>query len=269
MSQAPPLTDLHCHFVPGVDDGAPTREDALRYLGEFVQTGIRTVCTTPHLPGLEVGGARQAAIEAVFADLADEARRSLPSLSLSLAFEVRLDDPEIDFTHPSLALGEGDRVLVEFPMLSLPAYPDHMLAVVTEQGRVPVLAHPERYYGVEKAYGWVERWREAGAILCVNAGSLWGEYGPEAERVARRMLALGHADLLASDHHGRPHRDFTLRRAYDLLADRGAENAADVLLAANPAAVLEGGELHPVPPVSLGEEGLFGRLRRAMRGGTG
>lgn len=265
MNDPLPLTDIHSHFVPGVDDGVPTLHEALRYLGDFVDHGITTVVTTPHLPSMEVSSLRRQAIEAGFGTLLEAAREALPDLTLECGFEIRLDDPGADFGDPGLCLGSSDRLLVEFPMLLLPAYPDRMLESVTDQGRVPVLAHPERYYGIERAYGWVEKWREAGAIMCLNVGSVWGEYGPEAERVARRMLALGHADVIASDHHGRPHRSATVRQAWDLLVECGHAEAARVLLADNPAAVLAGKPLSPAPHVSI-SDGWLGRLKRLVRG---
>lgn len=267
MSGIPALTDIHCHFVPGVDDGAPSLDSALGYLREYVELGITTVCTTPHLPGLQVHGERRAEIEEAFGGLEEAARAALPALSLSLAYEIRLDDPEVDLSDRALCLGDGGHVLVEFPMLVLPAYPGEMLASVLEQGRTPVLAHPERYYGVERAYRWIERWRDMGAVMCVNAGSLWGEYGPEAERVGRRMLALGHADAIASDHHARPHRASHPRQAWDFLTGGGSEETARAALGLNPAAILRGDALQPVPPIAV-PDGWIGRLRRMVRRGA-
>ena len=129
-----------------------------------------------------------------------------------------------------------------------------------------VLAHPERYSGVESAFGWIARWREMGSVMCVNAGSLWGEHGGEAQRVVRRMLADGSVDLIASDNHARPRRAATVRQAWDYLADAGFEEQASLLTAANPAALLRGESLTPVMSCEPGG-GLVDRLRRLVRGG--
>ena len=189
----------------------------------------------------------------------------LPELTLSLAYEICLDEPEADMRDPDLGLESGGALLVEFPMLMLPAWPDRMLAVVQSQGWRPVLAHPERFTGIGARPGWIERLRAMGAVLCVNAGSLWGEYGAEAQSVARRMLGSGLADIVASDHHARPHRATTIRRVWDVLAEVGHEDAATMLLHHNPMAVLNGSATEPVPPVTI-QTGLWGKLRRMMGG---
>lgn len=246
----PTLTDLHCHFVPGVDDGAPDMPSALFYLRDFVEMGITRVATTPHLPASRIASRYRRGVESGFEELREAAERELPGLELSLGFEVRLDGGADDFTDPGLWLGEERRILVEFPMLLLPEEPVASLEPLLEADLVPVLAHPERYGGLADDYGQVERMRSRGTLFCLNAGSLWGAYGPGPEALAWRMLSEGSADLIGSDHHGRPHRADTLDRVWELLSGADERRAARVLLAENPAAVLEGRDVRPVPALS-------------------
>jgi len=259
----PRLVDIHNHFVPGVDDGAPTLEDALHYLREFVELGITRVVTTPHLSARRLHGQRRAGIDAAFDGLARAVSDGLPELELTGAYEICLDEPDVDMSDADLGFGDGRALLVEFPMLMLPAYPDRMLAAVQDQGWRPILAHPERYQGIGARPGWLNRLRSMGTVLCLNAGSLWGEYGPEAQTVSRQMLQAGLADIIASDHHARPHRATTIRRVWDVLSAAGHEDAASTLLHHNPLAVLDGASLLPVPPVTI-ETGLWSKLRRMM-----
>jgi protein-tyrosine phosphatase len=260
----PELVDLHCHLVPGVDDGAPDVDHGLEQLRRFRDLGIRTVVTTPHLAASDTGGRARAAIDEAFARLAAAASEESPDVSLGLSYEIRLDDPDSDLADRDLGLGEGGCLLVEFPMLAMPAYPDRMLTVVTSAGWIPVLAHPERYAGIEVGYGWIGRWREMGALMCANAGSLWGEHGAEAQRVVRRMLSEGAVDLIASDNHARPRRAATVRQAHDFLVDAGWAEQASLLTATNPAAALRGGAVATVPRCELGSA-WAGRLRRFVR----
>jgi len=259
----PPLIDIHNHFVPGVDDGAPTLEDALHYLREFVELGITRVVTTPHLSARRLDGKRRAGIDAAFAELVSAVEAELPDMELTGAYEICLDEPDVDMSDRELGFGDGRALLVEFPMLMMPAYPDRMLAAVQDQGWRPILAHPERYSGIGASPGWLDRMRDLGTVLCLNAGSLWGEYGAEAQTVSRHMLRAGLADIIASDHHARPHRASTIRRVWDVLSAAGQEDAASALLHHNPLAVLGGDATVPVPPVSI-ETGLWGKLRRMM-----
>ncbi len=253
-----------------MDDGAPTVDAGVEALTSFFNAGIRRVVTTPHLDGARVQGSRRRFIETAFQELAAAAAAVLPDVRLELAYEVRIDDPEIDLSDRTLGLSDGGGLLVEFPQLALPAYSDRMLQVVVDQGWVPVLAHPERYAGIGLAYEWIERWRTLGAVMCLNVGSLFGEYGPEAERVARRMLASGQVDLIASDHHARPRRSTTLRRGWDLLTTgQSAEirEAVHMLMVSNPLAILSGSTPLPVPAIGSGG-GWLDRVKRRFRGDT-
>lgn len=256
MSAVPPITDLHTHFVPGVDDGARSVEQALDYLGNLVEDGVRRVATTPHLPASRIDGPYRGEVEASFRELREAAGRELPALRLTLAYEVRLDDRSADLSHPDLVLGDGDGLLVEFSGFRIPTDPEGWFERIREAGRTPILAHPERYRGMGEAYGRLKGWREAGVRTCVNVGSLWGRHGERAAEVARQMLADGCIDLLATDNHSRPGRVDSLRPIWDLLSEGGHREAASLMVAGNPAAVLDGRPLEPVPPTEVARERL-------------
>lgn len=255
--------------MPGVDDGAETIETALDALRSFRDSGVTRVVTTPHLDAGHARTARRGRIEAAFERLAEEAATHVPGVELELGYEVRIDDPEVDLSDRALGLSRGGAILVEFPQLALPAYSARMLDVVREQEWIPVLAHPERYVGIGQAYEWVPRWREMGVVQCMNVGSLLGEHGRDAQMVARRMLASGHADLLGSDHHARPHRSTLLRRGRDFLEEQEDVRFAEVarlLTEVNPLALVEGRPLTTVPMLEM-PSGWLDRMRRRLLGG--
>jgi protein-tyrosine phosphatase len=255
VSDAPLLADLHCHLVPGVDDGAETFRDALVWLESFAEDGIMRVATTPHLPARLADSDYRRRVEDRFTELAARAADGVPGVDLSLGYEVRLDGSAIDPDDRGLWLGPERHVLVEFQGLELPADPERELRPLLSAGLVPVLAHPERYAGIGEEEAWIARWREMGVLMCVNAGSLWGGYGREPRQVALAMLARGEADLVGSDHHARQRRSDTVREAWDLLRDAGHPDAAERLVSSNPRAVLDGGELRDVPPAPLAKPG--------------
>lgn len=256
MSEAPPITDLHTHFVPGVDDGARSVEQALEYLRALEADGVRRVAATPHLPASRIDGPFRPKVRQAFRELRERAREELDGLRLTLAYEVRLDDPGADFSEPELVLGAGDALLVEFSGFRVPEDPRGWFRTIRKAGRTPVLAHPERYRGVGDEYGRLAEWRESGVRTCVNVGSLWGRHGAKAAAVARRMLADGKIDLLATDNHSRPGRADSLRPIWDLLTEDGHGEAASLLVALNPGSVLEGRETEPVPPAEVPGERL-------------
>ncbi len=258
----PPLADVHNHFVPGVDDGARTIDEAIAALKDLFESGVTRVATTPHLSASRASGSRRAEIQESFEKLRATAKREIPDLFLRLAYEVRLDEPDVELSDRRLGLGDR-HLLVEFSMLMMPAYSIETLNEAARQDWVPVLAHPERYAGIGARYGLIQTWRDAGVVMCVNAASLWGRYGREAELVARQMLADGAVDIIASDHHARPGRSATVRQAWDRLLEVGHDEAAVLLLSENPKAILDGQDPVPVPPIHL-EDGWMERLKRIV-----
>ena len=244
-------------------------DSALDALRAFVDSGVVRVVTTPHLDAGHVRSPRRERIESAFLRVEEAAAAEFPELQFELAYEIRIDDPEVDLSDRGLGLSGGGAILVEFPQLALPAYSPRMLDVVRRQDWTPVLAHPERYAGIGSAYDWIRHWREMGVVMCVNVDSLLGGHGREAQQVARRMLASGDADLIGSDHHARPHRSTLLREGYDLLMEQGGpetEQAARLLFEENAMSVLSGEALQPVPALEL-DPGWLGRVRRKLLGG--
>ena len=241
-----PLADLHTHVAPGVDDGAPDMDHALRYLRRDAERGVRRVAATPHLPaGWATGSYRRETLDA-FERLRSRARRDLPELELTLAYEVRLDGSPVDPEDEGLWLGPDRHLLVEYDGFRVPPDPVEPIRPLLDDGLRPILVHPERFHARGLEPGWEDRVREAGVLLCPNAGSFLGSHGESAARRARDLLARGAVDLVASDQHARPARAESVADLAESLEREGAGSLARALLWENPVAVLEGRELSPV-----------------------
>lgn len=264
-----PLVDFHCHVIPGVDDGAADVEQGLAALQAFREQGIGTVVATPHLDASvterpELLSGRLAAFDAALAELEAALEDLGLDLRLERGAELKLDAPEPRFGDDRVRLAGTRFVLVEFVGFQVPPYGARQLASIRDEGWLPILAHPERYRGVEQAFDRASSWREAGAYFQLNAGSLTGYYGPDVGKVARRMLELGWADYLSSDYHsrGQPHVAEALqvvRGAADDDEDPAPGEAARLLAEINPARMLKGLEPFGVPPLT------FSRRRRGLR----
>ena len=266
QTKPPELTDLHTHVIPGVDDGAPDLESALAALGALLSDGVTTVAATPHLNASDLNGARRARADAGWRQLVGAAEAGLPGLELYRGYEIQLDVPELDLNDAGLRLAGSRFVLVEFQAFTVPERSADALARIGEQGYVPIVAHPERYWGYDRRYSVVPEWRAAGALLQVNGGSLLGEYGEHVRAVTHCFLSQGWVDILASDNHARPSRSPSLRSVWNVLVRRGLEQEARLLLATNPERILRDEmpqTLGPVRPAG----GLFTRVARALRGG--
>lgn len=249
------MIDIHSHLLPGVDDGSAKIETSVAVLERFATHGVTVVVCTPHLNATE---AARAPYERHRALLEELIAASPPTVELRLGWEIMLDRPGCDLRAPHLSLAGSRAVLVEFPRAHLPTGTTEELDRLRRSGVIPVVAHPERYYGC--TLDTVRSWREAGAVIQTDATMLLAR-GPMTE-LARSMLAEGLIDCLASDNHG-DRRSLAAARVW--LEELRAEEHAQLLTHANAARVLADEPTIPVPPLALGR-GVFMRLRELLFG---
>lgn len=257
------LTDIHSHLVPGVDDGARDLTDTLEAVERMTLAGIRRIVTTPHLDGslsLDPQALEERLDEVTrgFDTAAAAVRDVYPEVEMRRGHEVMLDVPDVDLSDPRMRLAGTRFVLVEWPRLSLPPGTNKVLHRIVGQGWVPVVAHPERYVGMDLEVA--DRWKAAGALLQVNFASLEGRYGREAKVMAYRLLRRGWVDYLASDFHARPDRGLYLDEARRRLAAEGAEEAFHALTLTNPGRILRDEMPIPVAPLPP-ERGVWARMK--------
>ncbi|MDB4915706.1 MAG: hypothetical protein JWM95_3350 [Gemmatimonadetes bacterium] len=138
------MIDIHCHLLPGVDDGSKSMDVSVQVLERFAADGVELLVLTPHLVASQ---ARLAPYQRNLA-LLEQLRALVPtSIELRLGWEIMLDEPNTDLRAAHLALGGSRAVLVEFPRKGVPMSAGNELGRLRNSDIVPVLAHPERYYG--------------------------------------------------------------------------------------------------------------------------
>jgi protein-tyrosine phosphatase len=249
------MIDIHTHLLPGVDDGSPSIDASRPVLERFRRDGVEVVVCTPHLDASRAAHAPYDRHIEILAGL----RAAVPhSPELRLGWEIMLDVPGADLRAPHFALGGSKAVLVEFPRHQVPMNAGEELFRLRMSGVVPVLAHPERYWGCTPRQ--VAEWRRMGAVIQMDAAGLLGRN--EMARLSLDLLELGLVDLLASDNHGDSRSLRTTRR---WLRDLGAGDQAELLTRTNAARLLTDEPLLPVPPVER-QKGMVERLRELLLG---
>lgn len=249
------MIDIHSHLLPGVDDGSRSIEMSLPVLERFASDGVECIVLTPHLVASKASSAPYERHLEILAGLQAAMSRGP---ELRLGWEIMLDEPNADLRASHLGLGGSRALLVEFPRTSVPAGAAGELFRIRSHGNVPVLAHPERYWGctVEK----VAEWRAAGAVIQMDTAGLIGK--GSIATVSRALLEAGVVDLFASDNHG-DSRSLATARAW--LLEVATPEHADLLTRTNAARLLAGEPLVPVPPLPP-RRGIFGRLRELFLG---
>lgn len=183
--------DLHCHLLPGVDDGVRTIDEAVEAIRAVQTLGYRASVLTPHIyHGLYPN--TRATLERALAELRAALAAAGIDHPLHLAAEYFADEHLIALIErePLLAFGprSAPHVLVEYAYLSEPLLWADALSALLRKGYTPVLAHIERYrFVVQAPELWLARFAELGVRIQCNIGSLAGQYGPEAFHFARRM----------------------------------------------------------------------------------
>jgi protein-tyrosine phosphatase len=246
--------DLHCHLLPGVDDGAVTVADALVHARRLDAEGVRDVACTPHVKAAAFPDVRPEEIAERTAELQRAIEDAGLRVRLHTGGEVAHEDAlalapeEIEL----VAQGpDGGRwVLLECPFAGLDAGFTAAAERLTDLGYGLLLAHPERAAGVlVDGRERLEELRAAGALLQVNVCSLLGQHGLGVQEAAATLVRSGMAFCLASDGHPGT-REHTLQLGFHLLLRAGASSVqAWRLTQANPRFFLRSG----IPDLRLGE----------------
>jgi len=250
------VIDLHTHLLPGVDDGSTSIDASRPVLQGFAADGVEAVVCTPHLRASEALGA--ASVREEHGAILSELAAAVPDgPRLVLGWEIMLDEPGVDLTAPELALGSSKAVLVEFPRTSPPENGGAELFRIRMSGAVPVLAHPERYWGC--TVDAVREWRRCGAVIQMDAIMLFGK--SPMSMLARELVGEGVVDCMASDNHADRR---SLAAARDWVTEIAGEDQATLLTHENPRRILADEPTLPVAPLPR-RRGMAERLRELGR----
>jgi protein-tyrosine phosphatase len=263
------LVDIHNHLVPAVDDGAKHLPAVLDSIERMTRVGIRRIVTTPHIQGsLTLSPARLderlSEVTEAWERAAAAIKEDFPEVEYRRGHEVLIDVPEPDLSDARIRMAGTSFVLIEWPRLHVPPGTTRVIRWMRDQGYRPIVAHPERYAGMVHKPQLGLQWRDAGALLQVNYGSLVGRYGREAQTVAFRLLEAGLVTYLASDCHGHPSLKIYKSEAWAALEERGSTELLEVLCRTNPSRLLQDEEPIPVGGVTRDTK-LFSKLRGMIK----
>lgn len=199
------MIDLHCHLLPGVDDGAQNMAEALVLARAAVDDGISCAVLTPHMHEGRYDNSLTSLTPSLQVFRDELAKHQIP-LQLGLAAEVHVGIEVLDWLEagevPFLGKYQGrDVILLEFPHGQIPPGADKLMRRLIGQGLLPLLAHPERNKQVIRNLDAIKPFIEMGCLLQVTAGSVVGAFGPQAQTRAREMLERNWVHILASDAH--------------------------------------------------------------------
>jgi protein-tyrosine phosphatase len=250
------MFDLHCHLLPGIDDGATDLEMALAMARIAFDDGIRTVACTPHIyPGMyeNKGPGIRAAIQSLQAEL--DARGI--ALKLVEGADVHLAPDLLEGIRsgriPTLA---GSRyLLLEPPHHTAPPRMEFIAFELMAAGITPVITHPERLSWVESHYDLFVRLAERGVWMQVTAGALTGRFGGRVKYWGERFVGEGHCMILATDAHHPTRRPPLLAEAREAAAVLVGREQAEHMVLTRPAGVVANTDPASLPGLQAATRG--------------
>lgn len=242
------MVDLHAHILPGLDDGAQDMEDSLGLAQLALEGGVDTLVATPHsnqegrFENYDTPQLRE-----VYRRLQEELKKEKLPLTLLLGMEIYAseDIKEKIENGALIGLNQTDYYLVEFPFACDPDRIGTCLEDVLDCGKIPLIAHPERYFCVQEYPGLVYEWLRMGCLSQVNKGSLFGKFGRHAHDAVQVLLKNQLVTCVASDAHSPYMRTTYMADAREYLEERYGDDAAYRLLTQNPKAILRGEKIPP------------------------
>lgn len=224
------MIDLHCHILPGIDDGAQTIEDSIKMAKKAVDDGITHILCTPHHNG-KYYNPKAKVIHAVGELQQELDKRQIP-LTLFEGQEVRIqgellqaiDNDEILFA--DLA---NTYLLIELPTSEIPGYTERLLYGLLDRNHIPIIVHPECNLGFQKDVNQLVHFLDMGVLAQMTAPSIVGVYGKKTQKIAKQMLDHKMVQMIASDAHALEMRDFYLKEAYQFIeTEHGASRVEEM-----------------------------------------
>lgn len=234
------FADIHTHILPGIDDGAKDREEALKMVRLAWQSGTKVLFLTPHYRGVFKKHTPDYLRES-FASFCHTVHEEFPEMQLVLGQEVhyQTDIPERLSRGRVLTMGESEYVLLEFRGNSLRAEIVRGVVDVVRCGYTPIVAHAERYDAFRRDFSLVREVLGHGALLQLNADSVLGKHGFFVKRFCHKVLKQENAHFIASDAHETQMRVPVLEKCFSYVKRKYGEDYAARLFYRNAQVVME------------------------------
>lgn len=210
------MIDLHCHLLPGVDDGSKSMDISLKLANDAVRDGIDYALLTPHHMNGVYLNHKRAVIQQTQEFQVELDRHKIP-LKVFPGQEVRINGDLLTALDRDdiLFADEGGRYLMlEFPDDDVPSYTSNMIYELMQRGIIPVIVHPERNTKIMKQPDILYDLLNEGCLSQITASSYVGIFGHKVQKFSKQLIRTGQAYVFASDAHDLPNRKYEMTNAF-------------------------------------------------------
>lgn len=214
------MIDIHCHILPGIDDGAATIEDSLAMARAAVKEGITTIIATPHHKNNQFINPKSSILTKVN-DLNTVLKQENIPLTILPGQEVRIYGEVLEdyYKEEILTLNHTKYLFIEFPSSSVPRYAERLLYELQTEGIIPIIVHPERNKELQEKPELLYQFVKNGALTQVTASSVAGYFGKNVKKFSEQLIEHNLTHFLASDAHNINNRNFKIMDALNLVKE--------------------------------------------------
>jgi protein-tyrosine phosphatase len=232
------MVDIHCHILPGVDDGSKSWEMTAQMCNLAALDGVTHIVATPHSNDRYTYDRKRYA--EMLGYLQDIGEGKL-TFTLGCDFHFSYDNIHDALQHPRrYTIGDTQYLLIEFSDYGIPPSVRQDVFSISSCGMVPIITHPERNQVLLKNPEMVLMLVEHGCLVQVTANAVTGAWGSNSKKMVEWLLKRNAVHVIASDAHDPVHRTPTMSRARDAVAALAGANVAEALVTHNPAAIVDG-----------------------------
>ncbi|PEB65263.1 tyrosine protein phosphatase [Priestia megaterium] len=214
------MIDLHCHILPGIDDGAQTIEDSLYMAKQAVHEGIHTIVATPHHQNGKYINEKNDIVHRV-STLNDYLLQENIPLTILPGQESRIYGEIIrDYrSEKILTLNQTNKyIFIELPSSQVPRFTERLLYDIQTEGLIPIIVHPERNSRLTEDPDILYNLVNKGAMTQITASSLTGRFGKKITKFSMDLIHANLTHIIASDAHNISGRNFHMQEASEVIA---------------------------------------------------
>ncbi len=225
------MIDMHCHLLPGIDDGAKDLDMSLELAKQAVEEGIHTVIVTPHHNNDRFWTPSEIVIPAV-----EQLQMRFIEAGITLQIlpgqEIHVNDAFFEALDQGTfqTLGDSNYLLLEFPSISYPHNIDEIFHELKIKGYRVIIAHPERNRALWGQTNLLQDWVDQGVSLQVTSHSVSGLFGKKPQQEALDWIEKGFVHLVASDAHHPKSRSLRMKDAFQVIEQKYGKKVVDCLI---------------------------------------
>lgn len=229
--------DIHCHILPGLDDGPETLEESIEMAKIALHDGISHLFATPHITDGVYENNTRGILNSVggFKSHLPDGMTLLYGADVRLSIDLikRIENGDIP------TLSNSGYLLIEFPNYSIPPNMDNLIFNLRHRKIIPVITHPERHMLLSNDIKVMKMLKDSCAMFQITAMSITGEFGRQVKKVSLNMIEKGFADFVATDAHDAERRTPILSLAYKEVKKEFGADTADRIFFDNPGKILQ------------------------------